>query len=255
VRLAKHSRLSASELDGIRAFGSESELQQVQTEVARRLLRLRRDYELTMERFRLSVVQGQVIDADDAVLYDWPTEFGQSIPAEINFDLANATPAEGAIRKKCNAVVRGILQDLQGLGGDQVRIVALAGDNFYDDLTAAKEVRETYLNTMEAADLRGSNAYEQFSYGGITWVNYRGNSGGKVAIPTDKAKIFPVGAGIFQIAQAPAETFQFVNTPGQELYAMVVPDRDRNMYVDIELYSYPLPVCVQPKALRAAKRT
>ncbi|WP_197535602.1 major capsid protein [Pararhodospirillum photometricum] len=256
VRLAQASRIHASELQNIRAFGSESELAQVQVEVARRQVLMRRDFELTFENMFLGMVQGLAVDADGSTLYDWATEFGQTIPAEIDFDLDNATPASGAVRKKCNAVVRSILQGLRGLGGASVRVVALCGDAFWDDLTAHKEVRETYLNTQMAADLRQGNAYETFSYGGITFVNYRGtDDGSTVVINTDKARFFPVGAGIFQWALSPGESFDFVNQLGQELYSAVIPDRDRNAWADVEMYSYPLPVCTMPQALHRAKRT
>src|SRR5690349_21455951 len=46
-RIAKGSTILADELQGIRAFGSETELEQVQVEVARRLARLTNDVELT----------------------------------------------------------------------------------------------------------------------------------------------------------------------------------------------------------------
>jgi hypothetical protein len=36
---------------------------------------------------------------------------------------------------------------------------------------------------------------------------------------------------------------------------MIVPDKDRNMWADVEVYSYPLPVCTMPSALYQAKRT
>lgn len=256
TRLYQHSKIMAHELQSIRAFGSETELSQLQTEIARRQLRMRRNLELTWEHMRLGAVQGLVVDADGSTIYNWATEFGQTIPAEIDFDLDNATPESGAIRKKCNLVTRSIKKGLKGLGGNGVSIYALCGDNFWDDLTAAQEVRETYLNTQMAADLREGNAYETFRYGSITWINYRGTDDGTtVAVGSDKAKFFPVGAGIFQTALAPAERFDFVNTPGQEVYSWVIPDEKRNAYADVELLSYPLHVCTMPSALHRGRRT
>ncbi|HYD30027.1 MAG TPA: major capsid protein [Azospirillaceae bacterium] len=256
LRLADKRRITAAELQNIRAFGSESELKQVMGEVAERQAQMKRDFELTMENWRLACVQGKVIDADSTVIYDWATQFGQTKPDEVDFDLDNANPASGAVRKKCNGIVRTTLTNLKGLGGNGVEVIGLAGDNFWDDLTSHKEVRETYLNTLAAAELRTGNAYEQFRYGGITWINYRGSDDGKVAVGTDKAIFFPANAGIFQMAYAPAESFDFVNTLGLPLYSWVEMDKsDHPKYADVEMYSYPLPVCVQPSALCSAKRT
>lgn len=256
VRIAQSSRIHAYELQNIRAFGQESELAQVEVEVARRQLLMRRDVELTFENMLLGLVQGKAIDADGSVLYDWATEFDQSIPTEIDFGLDAASPASGIVRKKCNQVVRKILTSLKGLGGMGVRIHAICGDTFWDELTAHSEVRETYLQTQQASDLREGNAFQSFNYGGITWTNYRGTDDGTtVLVPTTKAKFFPVGAGIFQWAMSPGESFDFVNTLGQELYSGVVTDKDRNAWADVEMYSYPLPVCTMPGALHQARNT
>lgn len=256
LRLSQADRINAHELQNIRAFGSETELQQVQVEVARRQLLMRRDMELTFENMRLGAVQGLVVEADGSTIINWATQFGQTIPTEVDFDLDNASPASGAVRKTCSGVTRSILRGLKGLGGTNVRIVGLCGDAFWDDLTAHPEVRETYLNQQAAAQLREGNVFETLRYGGIEFVNYRGtDDNSTVAIGTDKVKFFPVGAGIFQIAYSPAETFDFVNTLGQPLYSWVVPDRDRNAYVDVEMYSYPLPVCTMPQALHRGRRT
>jgi hypothetical protein len=255
-RLAQSATLHAHELQGIRAFGSETELQAVQAEIARRQFLMRRDLELTMENLRLGAVQGLVVDADGSTIINWATALGQTIPNELDFDLDNANPASGAVRKLCNEVKRSVMRGLKGLGGNAVTIMGLCGDNFWDDLTAHKEVRETFLNTQAAADLRGGNAFDSFSYGGITFVNYRGtDDGSTVGIGTDKCKFFPVGAGIFQMALSPGERFEFVNTLGQEVYAAIVLDNERNSWAKPEIYSYPLPVCTMPQALHRAKRT
>lgn len=255
-RIAESSTIFASEVQNIRAFGSESELQSVQQEVTERQALLLDDSNLTLENQLLGTVQGLLKDADGTTIYDWATEFGQTIPAEIDFDLDNASPASGAVRKKCNEVTRSVLRGLKGLGGAGVSVMSLTGDVFWDDLTAHPEVRQTYLNTQEAASLREGNAFETFRYGGITWTNYRGTDDGTtVAVPTDKAKFFPVGAGIFQIAYAPAENMQLVNTLGLPYYSWVVEDKEDNAWVKVKVASYPLPVCTMPQALHRAKRT
>ncbi|MCX7178777.1 MAG: major capsid protein, partial [Proteobacteria bacterium] len=177
-RIAKQSHMTADEIQNIRAFGSETELMQVQDEVARRLsgpVGLMRDVEMTWENMRLGAIQGIVLDADGSTIYDWYSEFGISQAGEIDFDLDNASPASGAVRKKCSQVVRQMMVAASGAWiSGRTQVYALCGDAFWDDLTAHSEVRQTYLNTQQAADLRGGLAYESFTYGGIVWENYRG---------------------------------------------------------------------------------
>lgn len=263
-RIAKADTITAAEISQIRAFGSETELMQVQQEVAERLngpSGLMREVEMTWENLQLGAVQGIVLDADGStVIYNWFDEFNVTQPTEIDFDLDNATPASGAVRKKCNQVVRQMMKAAQGAWvPGRTSIMGICGDNFYDDLTAHPEIRETYLNTQMASDLRENVGmpYESFRYGGIRFVNYRGTDDGTtISVNTDQCKFFPVGApGAFQMAYSPGEFFDTINMPGRDVYAMTVPDRDRNAWVGIEVYSYPLPICTRPLMLQRARRT
>jgi Phage major capsid protein E len=250
LRLAQADRINAEELQNMRAFGSENEVQTMQAEIAIRQQRLKNDFDLTRESWRLACLQGKVVDANNDLLYDWAVEFGQTLPAEINFDLTNASPAKGALRKKCNDTQRKMVRALKGQGGAGVEIHALCGDNFWDELTTHTEVERTYLNWVAATELRNGTAWSAMKFGDIYWHNYRGtDDNSTVAILTDKVKFFPRNAGIFRMAYSPYESAEFVNTLGQETYSGIVLDRDRKMWADVEMYSYPLPVCTMPAAL------
>ena len=233
---------------------------QVMDEVTRRYAGptgIKAEIELTWEYHRLGAVQGKVLDADGSTIIDWFSAFGMSQDTEIDFNLDADTPAPGEVRKNCTKVVRQTLAGLKmgSVMPQAIPIVGLAGDAFWDDLTAHKEVRETYLNQQEASDLRQGAAYEKLHYGGIDFVNYRSSDDGSVGINTNLCKFFPVVPGFFQRALSPGESFEFVNTLGREIYPYIVPDKDRNMWVDVEGYSYPLFICTRPKALQRAKRT
>ena len=253
VRVAKGDRITADEIQDIRAFGNVNELMQLQQEVAQRMNTLRREMELTHEHMRLGAVQGRLLDADGTLLKDWFEEWGVQQPEEVDFALGTATTE---VRTKCNQVVRTMAKAAQGMWTPTTEVHALAGDTFFDQLISHKSVKETYLNWSAAADLREGAAYSAFPFGGIWWHNYRGtDDGSTISVDADKASFFPVNApGAFQVAYSPAETFDFANTPGQEVYAMLIPDEKRNAYVDPEVYSYPLHICTRPAMLRRAKR-
>lgn len=260
-RIAKHDRVTADEIQGIRAFGTESEFMQVQQEVARRINGpggLMRDVELTWENMALGAVQGDVLDADGSTIINWFTLFGVSQDSEIAFDFGNT--AEGDLRPKATQVVRQMAVNGKGAMTPGVEVVALCGDDFYDDLTSHAEVRETFKHTSDAQSQRLRNeigtAFDAFNWANITWINYRGTDDGTtVAVGTDKAKFFPRGApGVFQAIYSPGEWFDVVNTPGQPVYAMTIPDEKRNAFVDLEVYSYPLFVCTRPTMLQHGRR-
>jgi hypothetical protein len=56
-------------------------------------------------------------------------------------------------------------------------------------------------------------------------------------------------------AFSPGEFLPFVGQPGQDVYAMVVIDKDRQAWARPEIYSYPLFICTRPGMLQRAKRT
>lgn len=261
-RIVEGDRINASEVAGIRAFGSESELMAVMTEVASRLdgpTGILRDIELTWERHALGAILGEVVDADNTVIYNWFDEFGITEPAAIDFNLDAASPTMGDLRVKFNEVIRTMRDNSGGswIQG-QTRVYGFCGRDYWDAFTQHPEVRESYIRAQDAAQqLRQANApYGQFNFGGITIEEYEGTVSGtiegdvSVGIAADEIRFFPVGTpGIFQRIFSPGESMEFVNTPGRPVYPMLIPDRDRNAFVDIEAYSYPLMLCTRPGML------
>lgn len=255
TRLAKGFTLYAAEVEGIRAYGSETEFTQVQAEYLRRMARVRNDMELTHEYHRLGALQGLLLDADGtSVIYDYFTEFGVSQPAVIDFNLDNAATN---VRQVITDLTRSLVRGSRGAVTGVAQIHALTGDAFYDALIDHPTVRASYLNWTAAADLRQATAFQAFTYGGVTFHNYRGtDDNSAVAIDPDEAKFFPVGApDVFKKAMAPAEFGPFINTPGQDTYAMNILDLQRQAWTRGELYSYPLYFCQRPEALRTGRRT
>lgn len=255
-RIAHGDTIQATELQNIRAFGEESEFMQLQTEVARRLAGptgLVANVNYTWENMRLGALQGQLLDADGSVLYDWFDEFGFAAPALFYFDLA--ANAANTLRPICNRIVRTMARASKGAMLASSKVVALCGDAFYDAFVNHPDVIRTYLSYSDARDIRGGAdgaAFESFVFAGITWTNYRGSDDNTtIKIPDAEVKFFPTNApGVFEVAYSPAETFDWVNTPGQDMYVIPILDRDRNMWWRMEVYSYPLFICKRPETLQ-----
>lgn len=262
LRFGDASRITAAELFGIRAWNSEVALKDAQTEVASRQQKIKNNFALTTEYHKFNLItQAKVKDSDGSTMYDWAVEFEQAIPTAIDFDLDNATPANGAIRQKCTQVRRDMSVNLKGVGVAR-DVYALVGNTFWDQLVGSAEVEKTYLNWAAAADLRGNGAnglgreWSEFRYGDINFVNYRGTDDGTtLGVGAGDAHFFPVGAGIFRWALSPGERFEHLGQLGQETYSNMVFDDARNSWVDVEVYSYPLPVCIMPSALRKGTNT
>ena len=256
VRLAQESTITAAEIADWRAFGSESEFAVVQTEYALRMKKLRDNMEYTMERHRLGALQGILLDADDSVLFNYFTEFGETQAAEIDFALGTATTE---VRNKCNQVVRQMKTASRGSWTAGAQVHAICGDTFYDDLISHSTVKESYLNWAAAADLREGTAYESFKFGGLTFHNYQGSDdGSEIAIAATEAKFFPVGvAGVFKQIMSPADEYiEFANTKGLDVYALNEIDPAQNKKWNKAIVSaYPLFMCQKPRMLQRGKRS
>lgn len=269
-RLATADTVYADELMDVREFGTESVMMQVQAEVARRLngsTGLTKTIEYTWEYHRLAAIQGQLLDADKSVLFNWFTEFGIQQEAEIGFDLQQANPPDGALRTLCNQVVRNMARRSQGAFSNRTRVIGLCGDEFWDALVNHPDVTKTYYNWLQAAELRqgtafrgddGANPLQESQsmltpmlFGDIYWMNYRGSDDmTTVAIPVDRVKFFPQGAdGVFAVAWAPHANAQWMKTLGKPQYVIPIEDRDRFEWWRMEVYSYPLHICLRPEVL------
>ena len=248
----------AEEVQGVRAWGSETETEMVMNKVAERLGIHSQSMEATIEYARIGAVKGTITYADSSTLNLF-TEFGVSQASEIDFDLDNASPTDGILRKKCAQALRTVATALDGTPFTGLH--AFCGDAFFDDLIAHSEVRETYLGWTAAQELQGGyingigKSYGAFPFGGIMWENYRGSVGGTTFVNTDKCHIFPTGVpGFFRSYYAPADYMETVNTMGQRMYAKqyAMPN---GKGVSLDTQSNVLSLCTRPTALLLGKRT
>lgn len=175
-RIRMEDTITARELMGIRQFGSETELMQVQQETMRRFVGptgLRANLRYTQEFHRLAAVQGLLLDATGAVKYNWFNEFGITPNAEVPFNLLAKTA--GTLRPLAASIARAMKRKSQGAWTASTRIQALCGDAFWDALSTHPDVTATYLNWYAAVALRGGLAFESMPFADIEWLNYRGS--------------------------------------------------------------------------------
>ena len=277
TRIAKGHTIQASEIQNVRAFGEESDLETMISYVGRYQQRLLTSVEATWEFQRLGACFGKVLDKDGTVIYDWFREWNITKPVEINFELDKDTTL---VELKCRQVIR-IMQDKADEAWlPSTTVVGLAGDSFFDKITTHKTTRETYLNQSQATNLNRvfglaqkdgfrAGSYASFDFGGILFINYKGSKqfdknaaegakNGKEAfgVNSKRCKFIPVGApGVFQQTFAPGEAWEWANTIGRPLYSLMVRDEKRGFWVRPEVYSYPLFMCTRPEMLLSAKES
>lgn len=247
--------LLADSVQNVRAFGSANALETVMGRVERKLnehVRLKHDP--TLEYQRIGAIKGIILNGNGNTLYNLFTEFGVSQAAEVDFDLDNATPAAGALRKKCDGVSRTVADVLGGIPFTGLH--AFCGKSFWDDLVAHPEVREVYLASQtQAMALLNPMAYKTLRIGDITFEEYRGKNGATPFIEDDKVHIFPVGVpGLWRTIYAPADWEETVNTEGLPRYAKQYPMANgKGRHLDTQMNA--LNYCTRPRVLVKGRRT
>ncbi len=235
------------EIQGIRAFGTESQTQAIASVVTEHLQTMRNKHAITLEHLRMGALKGHILDADGSELYDLYDEF-EITPKTVNFALSSASTD---VKKKCLEVVRYIEDNL--CGEIMTDIHCLVSPEFFDALTSHQKVKEAYERWQDGAALR-NDMRSGFPFGGIVFEEYRGQASdpsGNIRkfIASGEGHCFPVGtSNSFVTYFAPADFNETVNTLGLPLYAkQVVRKFERG--VDIHTQSNPLPLCLRPSLL------
>lgn len=243
-----NSAVMADDVQGVRAFGSESEVEVVATKVAEKMQGMRDDIETTHEWHRIGALKGVVYDADGTtVIYDWFDEFGIS-PKVIQFDFSETDEWVAKDVKLQAAEAKRYLQDTLG-NTAFTGIRALCGKDFWDHLMTCTEVKKAFDRQNESKFLRDQQARgDGFEYGGIWWEEYRGQIGSHYYVDPSVAYAYPEGADIFTVNYAPANFIETVNTIGKPMYAK---QRVMDFDIGVELHaqSNPLFMCTRPAAL------
>jgi hypothetical protein len=235
------------EVQGIRAFGSETEMQTIASVMARHLQTMRNKHAITLENLRMGALKGVILDADGSVIYNLFDEFGIT-PAVINFDLANAS---ANVKKACANVLRHFEDNLKG--EFMTAVHCLCSPEFFDALTEHPKVKDAFAYSQQRAvlidDMRAG-----FTFGGVTFEEYRGqatdmNGVTRRFIAAGEAHAIPLGTvDTFSTYFAPADFNETANTLGQALYAKQEP-RKFERGTDLHTQSNPLPMCHRPGVL------
>lgn len=214
--------ISPKDIQGRRAYGSEAvdNLAAVRT---RKMERIRWSHAATLERARAQLINsGTVYAPNGTVVVDAYTSFGIT-REDVNFALGVGTTD---LIAKCEAVISHI-QDNMLSGETMDRIVGICSPSFFSALighATVKEAYKYYQSQQEPLRTRlnapGLDArYRSFDFGGILFIEYRGDLGDGALITDTEARFLPLGSmDTFYTYFAPAEKFDLVNTIGQEAY-------------------------------------
>jgi hypothetical protein len=248
VHLPQQAAITADEVQNLRAFGSETDVQTVQTLVNERLDQMRLNIDVTMEWQRMGAIRGIILDADGVTELDnMFTAFGvtqQVLDMQLDVDATN-------VKAKATAMARMVESELDGLMYSGIRV--LCSPEFFDALVAHPSVEAAYDRYQDGAFLReqqrSMNGGGGFFFAGVFWEEYRGQVGAQRFIPVGEAYAIPEGIpNLFATIFAPANYVESVNTIGLPYYAKQRLN-ERGTAVEMESQSNPLHVNTRPRAV------
>lgn len=249
VHLPQRGAVLADEVQNLRAFGTESEVETVQALVNAKLAKLRRNLDVTIEYQRIGAIKGQVVDADgSSVILDMFSTFEvvqQSVAMALNSDTTKVKLKITEAQRKAENALGGLLH--RGF-------IALCGEGFFDALVTHPAVEKAYDRWQDGAFLRTlqrsqNSGQPGFEFCNVSWHEYRGTVSGQPFIGTDDAYLIPMGVpDLFETHYAPADYMETVNTLGLPYYAKQELMR-MNKGVELESQSNPISICTRPNAV------
>ena len=240
THLPQRASILADEVQNLRAFGSETEVETAQRLMNRKLAKMRRDLDTTIEYQRIGAIKGSILDSDGSTeLLNLHTAFGTSVTSH-NMVLGTAGTL---VRNKVIEARRKMEAALGGLTYSGARVLCSA--SFFDALVGHAKVEAAFDRYMNGEFLR-EDQRGGFYFAGVFWEEYRGQVGATKFIADGEAWMVPEGVpDLFVTNYAPADYMETVNTLGQAYYAKQEP-KDFNKGIDVETQSNPIHICTRP---------
>lgn len=242
VHLPDTRSIRPSDLQNLRAFGTEGELTQQAKIINDHLQEMRNAIDATREHLRVGALRGNLMSGKGRVIYDLYAEFGVE---QQRGDIALGTNTTD-VRGVCVDVCRKVDRKLNGVVVRGKR--ALCGPAFFDALIQHPNVQKAYQGYLEGQDKLAGDLRKGFTYGGIEFIEYDVTVDGQRFIPENVAQVFPVASGVFKMYNAPANYNEAVNTVGKPYYAKTA-ERKLGKGWELEVQANPLALCLVPEAL------
>lgn len=215
--------LTARELAGKRAYGSLDTAETEAAAIARKMTRIARSHNQTLEVARVhTLVTGTQFAPNGTVSANFYTDFGITRKV-INFALAGSGTT--LVQSKTQEALDHIGQNL--LTGEMPSgYVALCSPQFFDALVAQAGVVDAWNQAQMLANINrdgflAASGYNEVTFNGIRFIRYLGYrpDGSTQMIPSGEAYILPTGASeSFVTYFGPAERFDTINTLGERQY-------------------------------------
>lgn len=244
--------LLPSDINGVRAYGSQTAADTEAAALARKIARIRKNMDITMEvaRFK-TLTTGNIYAPNGTISGNFFTDFGIT-QTSVDFVFGTATTDVVA---KVESVIAA-MQD-NALTGDVItQVVAYCSPEFFAKLIAHPKVQAayTYYSSTANQEIQRNRAggkeaglYRRFEYAGIVFIEVRTVLAGQRMIPANEAVFLPLGSDeSFVTYFSPANKFGIVNTIAEPRYLWTTRDA-KGERIDIDAESNFINVLRRPQ--------
>lgn len=235
--------VTADDIQNLRAFGSASEEETMRTFVDRRLAKMRRRLDATIEYQRIGAIKGSIIDSDGTTVIS-------NLFTAFSLTQQTATLTLGTSAADIRGEVLAAMDKMENaLGAEPYsRARCLCGKTFFRALISHAKLEKAY-ELYESGIFLRNDPRNGFEFGGVTFEEYRGAIAGVPFIADGEAYLFPEGVDDMFITRfAPANYVETANTIGLPYYAKQEV-KPLGKGVDVEAQSNPISICTRPRAV------
>lgn len=250
----------ASDVQNMLALGGQGSigLETVIGFVNRKLITMRRKHAITLEHMRIGALKGVIRDYDGSVILDLFAMFGVQ---EKVIDFALGTSGTDVLGK-CQDVTGHMEDNL--LGETMTGVHALCSPEWFRKFTGHAKVQEAFKYYQSGPQILREDVRKGFSFGGITFEEYRGSASyvqedGTLStperfVPAGDVRFFPLGTSdTFTNFWAPPDFWSAVNqapdVADAEVFVAPLETMKFGKGMEVHTESNPLPMVKRPALL------
>lgn len=226
------------DIQGKRAYGSNDMAETEAAVIARKMQRIRRNMDITMEVGRFSTLTSlNLYSPNGTISGNLATDFGIT-QTSVDFVLGTATTD---IVAKVETIIAA-MQDNANTGDVITGVIGYCSPEFFAKLIAHAKIVDAYkyFSATEGQMIQRNRAggnnglYREFTYAGIRFVEVRTVLAGQRLIPVGEAVFVPTGTtDTFVSYFGPANRMDFVNTQAERGYIWTYRD-PKGLGIDID---------------------
>lgn len=227
-----------ADIQGKRAYGTQDQAETEAAVIARKMERIRRNMDITMEVGRFSTLAtGNLYAPNGTISGNLFTDFGVT-QTSVDFVLGTGTTD---IMAKTESVIAA-MQDNANTGDVITSVIAYCSPEWFAKFIAHSKVQTAYqyYTATEGQQIQRNRAggnnglYREFQYGGIRFIEVRTVLAGQRLVPAGEVIFVPLGTtDTFVSYFGPANRLDFVNTVAERGYLWMYRD-PKGTHIDLD---------------------